>query len=242
MVSSDKTNIHQPPGVSAAEAKWAAVIGDRLVPLPRRRLQARDILHQAGAKEGETLVRDFASPNDVAFEPDVEVDLASGNVFNLVAGCRLSREIPCDAAPKLAFIVDDRWEVTVEPSQTSASLRGLFGLKDDVGLIRDYESPNDKPIGDGQRIVFSEGPVFVTRKTITTIIVEGTRHEWPRPEISHAEVVTLFEPTYPQHPEITYKVTYKGGPGRKPEGILAPGATVNIKDGMCFNVSQTGQS
>jgi hypothetical protein len=75
-----------------------------------------------------------------------------------------------------------------------------------------------------------------------TIIVEGTPHEWTKPAITYAEVVTLFDPNYPQHPEITYSVTYKRGPGHKPEGILSPGASVKVKDKMVFNVSPTGQS
>jgi len=75
-----------------------------------------------------------------------------------------------------------------------------------------------------------------------TIIVEGTPHRWLKPSISYAEVVTLFDPNYPQHPEITYSVTFKNGPNHKPEGILSPGASVKVKDQMVFNVSATGQS
>ena len=78
-------------------------------------------------------------------------------------------------------------------------------------------------------------------KTVT-IIVEGTSHEWQKGEISYAEVVTLEVPTYSQHPEITYSVKYKKGHGNKPEGILPPGASVKIKEGMIFSVSETGQS
>lgn len=81
----------------------------------------------------------------------------------------------------------------------------------------------------------------ITEKTVT-IIVEGTAHEWPKEEITFAEVVTLEFPDYPQHPEITYSVTYKRGHGNKPEGVLVPGGKVKVKDGMIFNVSKTGQS
>lgn len=80
------------------------------------------------------------------------------------------------------------------------------------------------------------------KKKTVTIFVEGTEHEWPKDEISYAEVVTLEVPDYAQHPEITYSVTYKRGHGNKPEGTLAPGASVKVKDGMIFNVSETGQS
>lgn len=79
-------------------------------------------------------------------------------------------------------------------------------------------------------------------KKQVTIIVDGTPHEWPKEEISYAEAVTLEVQNYPQHPEISYSVTYQRGHGHKPEGILAPGEHVKIKDGMVFHVSETGQS
>jgi len=79
-------------------------------------------------------------------------------------------------------------------------------------------------------------------KKPVTIVVEGTEHEWPKGEISYAEVVTLEVSNYAQHPEITYSVRYKRGHGSKPEGTLSPGASVKVKDGMIFNVSETGQS
>lgn len=79
-------------------------------------------------------------------------------------------------------------------------------------------------------------------KKAVTIIVEGTPHEWPKGEITYAEVVTLEVPDYSQHPEITYSVKYKRGHGNKPEGVLAPGVSVKVKEGMVFSVSETGQS
>lgn len=80
------------------------------------------------------------------------------------------------------------------------------------------------------------------KKTVT-IVVEGTPHEWPKDTfITYAQVVTLEVPDYAQHPEITYSVTYTRGHGNKPEGILLPGEEVKVKEGMSFNVSETGQS
>lgn len=80
------------------------------------------------------------------------------------------------------------------------------------------------------------------KKTVT-IYVEGSPHEWPKgTEITYAQVVTLEVPDYAQHPEITYAVKYKKGDGHKPEGILAPGESVKVKEGMQFSVSETGQS
>ncbi len=79
-------------------------------------------------------------------------------------------------------------------------------------------------------------------KKKVTIVVNGEPFEVEKDEISYAEVVTLAFPDYPQHPEVTYSVKYKKGHGNKPEGVLAPGGTVKVKDEMIFNVSPTGQS
>lgn len=74
------------------------------------------------------------------------------------------------------------------------------------------------------------------------IVVEGTAHEWPKnTEITFEEVVTLEYPDFASHPEITYSVGFHKAHGNK-EGILSPGDSVKVKDGMVFNVSDTSQS
>lgn len=75
-----------------------------------------------------------------------------------------------------------------------------------------------------------------------TIVVDGSPHEVNKGTIRYAEIVTLAYADYPQHPEITYSVTYKKGPTPNPEGILSTGGHVVVKEGMVFNVSRTGQS
>ena len=80
-------------------------------------------------------------------------------------------------------------------------------------------------------------------KKLVTIIVEGAPHEWPKEdEISFEEVVRLEEPTYNPDSNITYSVGYERGHGNKPAGILSVGESVKVKEGMIFNVSETGQS
>ncbi len=69
-------------------------------------------------------------------------------------------------------------------------------------------------------------------KKMVTIIVNGTPFEWPKGKITFAQVVTLDVPDYAQHPEITYSVKYTKGPNHKPEGILSPGASVEVMEGM----------
>lgn len=84
-------------------------------------------------------------------------------------------------------------------------------------------------------------PKVQPKKTVT-IIVEGTPHEWPKDEITYAEVVALEVPDFEQHPDVTYSVKYKRGHGNKPEGTLSPGGSVKVKEEMTFSVSETGQS
>ncbi len=233
------------PNKPNADAKWTAVVDDRLIPLPRRRLSAAVILQQAGAIPHAALVRDFNSTNDVGFEPESPIDLADGNVFRTSTDCERRAHVTVDAPPKLAFAVDDRWEVTIQARQTGESLRGLLAIPKSLTLLRDYESPIDDLIEDQDQVKFADGPVFITRPNKPheiTIIVEGTPHQWFKTTISYSEVVTLFDPNYPQHPDITYSVTFKKGPNHKPEGILSPGGSIKVKDHMVFNVSATGQS
>lgn len=83
---------------------------------------------------------------------------------------------------------------------------------------------------------------MANEKKLVTIVVNASPHQWPKEEISYAEVVTIAFPEFPQHPELTYSVTFKKGHGNSPEGILAPEGEVKTKEGMVFIVTSTGQS
>ncbi|MBT9465543.1 multiubiquitin domain-containing protein [Hydrogenophaga sp.] len=79
-------------------------------------------------------------------------------------------------------------------------------------------------------------------KTVT-IVVEGKPYDWPKnTDISYDQVVKLEVPDYTPQSNITYSVKWTKGHGEKPEGILVPGASVKVKDGIRFTVSETGQS
>ena len=82
----------------------------------------------------------------------------------------------------------------------------------------------------------SEAPKSVT------IIVNGQQHEFPKADITYAEVVALAFPNPPTGPYIEISVTYRRGHGQKPEGTLLPGGEVRVKDGMVFNVTATDKS
>jgi hypothetical protein len=213
--------------------------------MPRQRLSAADILFQASAPENMTLVRDFNSPNDVGFTATAMVDLAEGNVFRLVPGCALHEGARPKAEPKLAFVVGDRWEIVTRSNQTVASLRSLFGLGDDVDLLRDYESPRDELLDDDDNVRFAGGPVFITRPATerkVTIIVNARPREWAGRTISFEQVVPLaFNPVRTE-PFILYTVMYSRGPKANPEGELVAGSSVLVKNRMVFLVTETDRS
>ena len=80
------------------------------------------------------------------------------------------------------------------------------------------------------------------RKEVSIFVNGGEPQEVEKDDITYDEVVTLAFPDFPQHPERTYSVTYERGQGDKPAGILSPGGTVKVKDGMRFKVKHTGES
>jgi hypothetical protein len=126
---------------------------------------------------------------------------------------------------------------------TGAALYSLGNIPDGYELFREVQGENEDATvkRDGEEIHLKRDEHFYSER-VFEIIVEGTPHEWAKGEISYAEVVTLEVPDYAQHPEITYSVKYKNGHGNRPEGTLSPGASVKVKEGMIFSVSETGQS
>jgi len=128
---------------------------------------------------------------------------------------------------------------------TGTALYRLGKVKTGLKLYREVKGDREDPgVEDGpEAIHLTEDEHFHSGEPkFITIIIEGTPDQWTKSSITYGEVVTLFDPTYPQHPETTFSVTYDRGPAHKPEGILSPGASVKVKDKMVFHVSRTGQS
>ena len=224
--------------------KWAALINDRLFPMPRRKLTARDILDQSGHGQDVVLVREHETRNDVPFADGAEVDLAEGNVFRVVPRCEAGPQPGCTGAAKLAFVCDDEWEVTLVGKQTGGSLKRLLGLPNEAVLVRDFESPHDQPISDDEVVEFRDGAVFTCRNRPAslemTIFINGREKVVAGKTISYADLVVLAFGAI--DPTTIYTVTFKHGPPSKPEGKMAQGDVVKIQCGMHFNVTPTCKS
>ena len=193
-------------------SKWAAVLNDGLLPMPRRMVLAKDIKHEAGIGDGVVLVRDHNSPHDVVFADDAEIDLAEGNVFRVIPACEVAPTPPCHEPAKLAFVVDDAWEITINPNHTGETLRHLFALPPEVKLFRDYASPDDELIGDSDKIRFADGPVFRTEGLVITVKVNKTSVKFTKRRVTGAEIKETAAKqgaTIPPN-SVLYKVTPEG--------------------------------
>jgi hypothetical protein len=161
----------EPQHSCRAASKWAATVNDEVIPLPQRIVPAAVIKAQARVPENATLVRDHGRQGDTVIDDHEPVDLGVGNVFYTLSACE-AKPHACNSAPaKLAFIVDDRAEITLVPNQTGKTLRELFGFTPAVHLLRDYESSHDEPIGLDDRVLFTDGPVFFTRRHTAVLTI-----------------------------------------------------------------------
>ncbi len=75
-----------------------------------------------------------------------------------------------------------------------------------------------------------------------TIIVNARKKEVATKKLTFDEVVALAFNPVPSGPNIVITVTYRHGPHENPEGVLAKGESVWIKNGMVFNVKATDRS
>lgn len=182
-----------------ADPKWAASVDDKVIPMPRRLVSESILRDQGGVPPDHVIVRDHNSPNDPVIEPDSEVDLADGPVFYSVPKCEAGdRGGHCDGPPKLLAVVDDCSEIVIRPEQTGQSIRDLFGLKSDVDLLQDLESPNDRRIEPGDTVDLRGGNVYVTRGAGGLAIKVNNRvfreADGVKSEMTGAEIAKLVYP------------------------------------------------
>ncbi|RYG86930.1 MAG: hypothetical protein EON59_08785 [Alphaproteobacteria bacterium] len=199
--------------------------------------EGRDILQLAGfvPASDHTLI-ELTRPGSRSVGLDEEVDLGE-------PGREEFRAFASDRT--FNFTVDERGYEWGSPEISEADLRDISGAPDNRALVLERTDEPDVEIELGSTVDLATRGTERIRSSdkYVTIIVEAEPHRWPKGEkITYAQVVTLAFPDFPQHPERTYSVTYRNGVGQNHEGVLAPGASVKVKEGMVFNVTDTGQS
>jgi len=206
--------------------------------MPRRIVTGFVIRSQAALCCDFVLTRDHNSPNDPVLNDEDTVDLAEGNVFNRLAILDEKPRAHCLEKPKLAFFIDDRPELSVNPAQTGGSLRGLFGLAPDTRLYRDFESPHDENVAPESPARYADGPVFYTRRqdkhaglTITVNARPFTETDGVKSEMTGEAIARLV---YPQAPRSTR--VFQRDDGRDRE--IGLDETVQIKGCEVFDVAR----
>lgn len=74
------------------------------------------------------------------------------------------------------------------------------------------------------------------------LIVNTREKTWDQESISYREAVILAFGTYSDDPNTTYTVDYFKGPKENLEGSMTKGQSVDVKNGMIFNVTETHKS
>ena len=122
------------------------------------------------------------------------------------------------------------------------ALYALGGVNPGLELYREVSgNREDKPISRSkERLHLKEDEHFHSGEPHKfTIVVNARKRTVTSPELTFEEVLALaFDPV--PHGSF-FTVTYAGGVHHQ-EGSLKRGHSIQIKDGMEFNVTETGQS
>lgn len=200
-------------------------------------VSGRDVLRIAGFDPAsEHILIQIDRPGTHSVGLDDPVDLAEDDNVEF-------RAFASDRT--FSFTVDERGYEWGARTITEADLRKISGAAEKKTFVLDRTDQPDRVLNEGDEVDLGERGTehILTTAAYVTIIVEAEPYKWLKGEkISYAEVVTLAFPDFPQHPERTYSVTYRKGEGQHHEGVLPSGGSVKVKDGMEFNVTDTGQS
>lgn len=140
--------------------------------------------------------------------------------------------------------IDEKRYESPNPT-TGEALYKLGNVAPGLELYREVTGDReDLPIANGPETVhlredehFHSGP-----PKEFTVIVNGRKKEVTTKTLSFDQIVALAFNPVPVGPNIMFTITYRKGPEKNPEGTLTEGATVTIKDGMIFDVTETNKS
>lgn len=148
--------------------------------------------------------------------------------------------------PDLPFIINGKEYKWEHRYITGAEIKKLGEIPEEDELFLKIKEPYDeKIIKDHEKIDLALPGLdhFFSKKPVITIIVNANPEQWHEKMISYDQVVKFAFPDYnPNNPNIVYTVKYLRGPDKNPEGSMAKGDSVYVKNKMIFNVSKTDKS
>lgn len=168
--------------------------------------------------------------------PDETTDLRNSEVERFLA-FRSDRSF--------RFDLDSRvfdWGAAVISGRTLKALAGVDTQTHDAWL--EVRGAEDRLIGDPELFDLSAPGVekFYTAKRKFKLIVNGREKTVEKSALTYREVVLLAFPDAAFDEKTVYTVTYVEGPRENPEGSMAEGQSVKLKNRMVFNVVRSDKS
>lgn len=147
---------------------------------------------------------------------------------------------------KIRVHIDRRPYESASPTMGKA-LFELAGIPETKVLYREaHGNAEDKLIAGGENIIhLTEDEHFYSedRKPETfSIVVNAEKKTVTGATLSFAALLVLAFATPPTGTNVLFTVTYRNGPSKNPEGSMVAGTSVDLKDGMIFNVRATDKS
>lgn len=178
--------------------------------------------------------------NEKGFEPiqlDEMVDLKTAGIEGFKA----------KPYRKLKIKVDDKQYDVEECFMTPLEIMDLAGVNPDRFYLKEIRKGNvEVSYKDDveHKIAITKTSCFVSceREEIKCVIVNAREKAWNNEKISYEDVVKLAYGNVPNNPNAIYTIVYKNGVPSKPEGSLAKGAVVYVKNKMIFNVVPSNKS
>lgn len=142
-----------------------------------------------------------------------------------------------------SFVLDGIKHEWPAPGIDGQWLHQIAGIDDDGQIVTTGNgaervvSRNERADLNGRGVEhFRSIPAFVIVVNMKPATVRGL-------SVTFEQIVAIAVANgLPHKDTITYTMTYRKGPGNKPDGILEPGQSVNIRKGMVFNVTATDKS
>lgn len=118
-------------------------------------------------------------------------------------------------------------------------------VSDELGLWKDVIDDLDDPIAVRELVRVADGDRFFTKILPVReyhIIVNVRRRTVDHKRVTYDEIVAIAYPSGAPSDNITFTVTYTRAAGPHPDGTLAAGGSVLVKEGTNFNVRLTDKS
>ncbi|HYW38280.1 MAG TPA: multiubiquitin domain-containing protein [Terriglobales bacterium] len=130
---------------------------------------------------------------------------------------------------------------------TGGALYKLGHVQPGYGLFREVRGDQEDAVvpDEPEPIHLREDEHFhsgAARPRKFTIVVNGRKKEVFTKTLSFDQVVALAFNPVPVGPNVQFSVTYRKGPEKNREGTLTEGESVQVKDEMIFDVSETNKS